>query len=73
MEELNRNKYDSDQHCINSGLVGTVLKKKLRDVLQEREDTSLNYLKLFSNYIEQNSRAIISTIFRPCKNDSPSL
>ena len=21
MEELNRNKYDSDQHCINSGLV----------------------------------------------------
>ena len=59
MEELNRNKYDSDQHCINSGLVRDGLKKKIRDLLQEREDTSLNYLKLFSNYIEQNSRAIL--------------
>ena len=27
MEELNRNKYDSDQHCINSGLVRDGLKK----------------------------------------------
>ena len=35
------------------------VKKKLRDVLQEREGTSLNYFKLFPNYIEQNSRSIL--------------
>ena len=29
MEELNRNKYDSDQHCINSGLVRDGLKRKI--------------------------------------------
>ena len=29
--------------------------EKLRDVLQEREGTSLNYLEIFSNYIEQFS------------------
>ena len=26
--------------------------KKLRDILQEREGTSLNYFKIFFNYIE---------------------
>ena len=32
--------------------------KKLRDVLQEREGTSLNYFEEFSNYIEQFSWSI---------------
>ena len=33
--------------------------KKLRDVLQEREGTSLNYFKVHSNYIEQFSQSIL--------------
>jgi len=35
-----------------------VLTKKLRDVLQEREGTSLNYFKVFFDYIEQFSRSV---------------
>ena len=34
------------------------LKKNLRDVLQEREGTYLNYFKVFYNYIKQFSRCI---------------
>ena len=34
------------------------LLKKLRDVLQEREGTSLNCFKVFLNYIEQFPRSI---------------
>ena len=33
--------------------------KKLRDVQQEREGTSLNYFKVFFNYIEQFSQSIL--------------
>ena len=33
-------------------------KKKLRDVQQEREGTSLNYFNVRFNYIEQFSRSI---------------
>ena len=33
--------------------MGKQLTKKLRDVQQEREGTSLNYFKVFFNYIEQ--------------------
>ena len=41
------------------GLVTGLVSKKLRDVLQEREGTSLNYLEVFSNYIEQFSWSIL--------------
>ena len=35
-----------------------VIREKLRDVLQERKGTSLNYFKVFFIYIEQFSRSI---------------
>ena len=38
---------------------GGRLNKKLRDILQEREVASLNYFKVFSNYIKQFSRTIL--------------
>ena len=41
----------------NKTLLQLIL-KKLRDVLQEREDTSLNYFKVFLNYIEHFSQSI---------------
>ena len=34
-------------------------KKKLRDIQQEREGTSLNYFKVYFNYIEQLSRSLL--------------
>ena len=37
--------------------------KKLRDVLQEREGTSLNYLKVYFIYIEQISRSILLYLY----------
>ena len=37
--------------------------KKLRDVLQEREGTSLNYIKVLFNYIEQFSRSILIFVY----------
>ena len=33
--------------------------KKLRDILQEREGTSLNYFEVFVNYIEQFSQSML--------------
>ena len=36
----------------------TMEEEKLRDVLQEREGTSLNYWEVFSNYIGQFSWSI---------------
>ena len=36
--------------------------KKLRDVLQEREGTSLNYFKVFFNYIKQFSWSLLSIL-----------
>ena len=43
-------------------LVEVFIRKKLRDVLQEREGTSLNYFEVFYNYIEpflRPSRSIL--------------
>ena len=37
--------------------------QKLRDVLQEREGTSLNYIKVLFNYIEQFSRSILIFVY----------
>ena len=54
-EQLAYNKFfDSSRHSmrkINERYKKT--KKKLRDVQQEREGTSLNYFKVFFNYIKQ--------------------
>ena len=37
--------------------------QKLRDVQQEREGTSLNYIKVLFNYIEQFSRSILIFVY----------
>ena len=38
--------------------VSLIFTEKLRDVLQEREGTSLNYSKVFLNYMGQFSQSI---------------
>ena len=44
----------------------TFVHEKLRDVQQEREGTSLNYFKVFFNYIEQFSRSILLYLTLSC-------
>ena len=39
--------------------INLLLDEKLRDVLQEREGKSLNYFKVYFNYIEQFSCSIL--------------
>ena len=46
-----------------TGPFGHIVQKKLRDVLQERESTSLNYFKEFFSYIKQFSWSIFLNLY----------
>ena len=57
---VSRSGCNTDFHCtFFLLLIWGYLQKKLRDVQQEREGTSLNYFKVFFNYIEQYSQSIL--------------
>ena len=60
--QLSQNKFfDPSTPSMRKGCDGG--EKKLRDVLQEHEGTSLNYFKVYFNYIEQISRPILLYLY----------